>query len=78
MRPVPGSSGSSLAERDQDSCRWQESACGSVSTSSADARRKGVIGVGTPDVSQSFASSPSSSAVFQVGMLSHFWINEEA
>ena len=34
------------------------------------------MGVGTPDVSQ-FTASSSSSLVFQVGMLSHFWINEE-
>ena len=41
----------------------------SFSTSSANARMKGVCGVGTPDVSQSTTSSLSSSTVFQVGML---------
>ena len=40
--------------------------------------RRGAIGVSTPDVSQSTASSSSLSLVFQVGMLSHFWINGEA
>ena len=50
----------------------KKSAGGSVSASSADAWKKGAMGVTTPDVSQSTASSSSSSSVFQVGMLSHF------
>ena len=36
------------------------------------------MGVGTPAVSQSSASSSSSSLVSQAGMLSLFWINGEA
>ena len=39
---------------------------------------KGAMGVGTPDVLQSSASSPSSSAVFQVGVVFKFFINGEA
>ena len=50
----------------------KKSAGCSVSASSADARNKGAMGVGTPDVSQSTASSSFSSMLFQVGMLSHF------
>ena len=34
---------------------------------------KGSVGVGTPDMSQSLASSSSSSVVFQVGMLFKFF-----
>ena len=49
-----------------------KSAGGSLCASSFDARKKEGMGVGTLDVSQSTASSPSSSSVFQVGMLSHF------
>ena len=49
-----------------------------VSARSADARKKGGHRIGTPDVSQSIASSSSSSLVFQVGMLFHFWINGDA
>ena len=44
-----------------------------VARSSADTRRKGGMRIGTPDVSQSSASSSSSSAVFQVGMLFKFF-----
>ena len=82
-RPVPESSGASLAKRPP----WQVGlrlvhVAGSLlvvlSASSADARKKGAMGVGTPDVSQSTASSPSSSSVLQVCMLSHFWISGEA
>ena len=74
-RPVPESSGTSLAKRPHFESRIEThpsgkmSAGGSVSASSADARKKGARGVSTPDVSQSTASS---SLVFQVGMLSHF------
>ena len=50
----------------------KKSAGGSVSASSTDDRRKEATEVGTPDVSQSLASSSSLSFVFQVGMLSHF------
>ena len=39
---------------------------------------KGSMGVGTPDVSWSLASSSSSSKLFQVGILLKFLINEEA
>ena len=35
--------------------------------------RRGAKGVSTPDMSQSTASSSSSSLVLQVGILSHFW-----
>ena len=56
----------------------KKSAGGSVPTSSANTRRKGVCGVSASDVSQSSASSSSSSAVFQVGMLFKFFINGEA
>ena len=51
----------------------KKSAGSSVSTSSTNTRRKGVMGVGTPDVSWSSASSSSTSAVFQVGMLFKFF-----
>ena len=50
----------------------KKSAGGSVSACSTGTRRNGGMGVGTPDVLQSLASSSSSSAVFQVGMLSQF------
>ena len=76
---MPGSSGAlSLAERPHFESGTEthpggkKSAGGSVSASSANTRRKGALGVSTPDVSQSSASSTSSSVVFQVGMLSHF------
>ena len=39
--------------------------------------RRGAVGVGAPDLSQSTASSSSSSLVLQIGMLPHFWINGE-
>ena len=61
---MPGSSGTSFAKKSHlksgtETCpSGRKSACGSAS---ADTRRKGV---GTPDVSQSSASSSSSSAVF--------------
>ena len=50
----------------------KKSAGGSVSTSSAESRRKGGMGVSTPDVTESStssASSSSTSATFQVSML---------
>ena len=50
----------------------KKSAGGSVSTSSTESRRKGGMGVSTPDMpepSTSSASSSSTSATFQVGML---------
>ena len=40
--------------------------------------RRGAVGVSTPDVSQSRASSSASCLVLQVGMLSHFFINGES
>ena len=77
-RTVPGSSGASLAKRphlesgtETHSGGKKLAGCGALA-SSADARNKGAVGVGAPDVSQSTASSSSSSLVFQVGMLSHF------
>ena len=54
----------------------KKSAAGSVSTSSAETRRKGGMGVHVPDVPESSASSASSSstsAAFQVGMLFKFF-----
>ena len=53
----------------------KKSVGGAVSTSSTESRRKGGMGVGTPDVSQpstSSSSSSSTSAPFQVGMLFKF------
>ena len=56
-RPVPGSSGASLAKKLHLDSRTEthpggkKSACGSVSASSADTRRKGAMGVSIPDVS---------------------------
>ena len=77
-RPLPGSSGTSLAKRPHLESgngaypSGKKSAGGSVSTSSANTRRKGAMGVGTLDVLQSSASSSSSSAVLQDGMLFKF------
>ena len=74
-RPVPGSSGASLAKRPHlesgtGTCPGgKKSAGGSASASSADTRRKRTIGVSTPDVLQFSAFSSSSSVVFEVGML---------
>ena len=76
---VPGSSGPSLAKRpyletgNEAHPSGKKSAGGSVTTSSANTRRKGVHGVSAPDVLQSSASSSSTSAVFQVGMLFKFF-----
>ena len=56
----------------------KKSAGGSVSASSADARKKGAMGVSTPHMSPSTASSSSLPLVLQVYMHSHFWINGEA
>ena len=79
-----GSNGASLVKRHHLEsgtnafADGKKSAGGSVSASSADTRRKGPVGVSTPDVSQSTASSSSSSLVLQVGMLLHFldqWIS---
>ena len=78
MRPVSQSSGSSLAKRPHLEIRTEtylgsrKSAGGSVSVSYAKARKMGDSGTGTPDVSQSTASSSSLSSIVQVGMLSHF------
>ena len=91
-RPLSGSvlvtSGSSLPKRphmesgNEAHLSGKKSAGGSVSTSSAESRRKGGMGVGTPDVpepSTSSASSSSTSATFQVGMLFKFFLkNGEA
>ena len=74
---VPGSSGPSLAKRthletgNEAHPSSKKSADGSVSTSSADTRRKGTCG-------GQYSASSSSSAVFQVGMLFIFLINGEA
>ena len=79
---VPGPSGTSLAKRPHLECgneahpSGKKSAGGSVSTSSAETRRKGAMGVSTPDVPESSASSASlssTSAAFQVGMLFKFF-----
>ena len=54
----------------------KKSTSGSVSTSSIESRRKGGMGVSTPDVSEpstSSSSSLSTSATFQVGMLFKFF-----
>ena len=60
-------------ESGNEACQsGKKSTSGSVTTSSADTRRKGGCGISTPDVSPSSASSSSSSAVFQVGMLFSF------
>ena len=75
---VPGTSGASLPKRphlesgNEAPPSSKKSAGGSVSTSSVETRRKGGMGVGTPDVpepSASSASTSSTSAAFQVGML---------
>ena len=78
---VQGPSGASLAKRphlesgNEAHLSGMKSAGGSVSTSSAETRRKGGMGVGTPEMPESSASSASSSstsAAFQVGMLFKF------
>ena len=75
---VLGTSGASLPKRPQlesgnEAClSGKKSAGGSVSTSSAESRRKGGMRVSAPDVSEpstSSSSSSSPSATFQVGML---------
>ena len=75
---VPGTSGASLAKRpdweggNKAHLSGKKSASESVSTSSAQSRRKGGMGVGTADVpefSASTTSSLSKFAAFQVGML---------
>ena len=45
---------------------------------SADARKKGGIGLALLMCHSPTASSSSTSSILQVGMLSHFWINGEA
>ena len=79
---VPGTSGASLLKRphlesgNEAHPSDKKSTGGSVSTSSAESRRKGGMGFGTPDVSESSTSSASSSptsAMFQVGMLFKFF-----
>ena len=78
-RPVPGSSGPSSAKRphlesgNEAHPNGKKSAGGNVSTGSTNTRRKGSMGVSTPDVSWSSASSSSSSAFFWVGMLLKFF-----
>ena len=79
-RSVPGSSSASLAKRphlesgNEAHPNGKKSTGGSVSTSSANTRRKGGhVGINASDVLQSSASSSSSSAVFQVGMLFKFF-----
>ena len=75
---MPGSSGTFLVKKPnlksgtETHPGGKKSAGGSVSAGSDDARKKGAVGVGTPDASQTTASSTSSYLVFQVGMLSHF------
>ena len=76
-RPTPGSSGASLAKRphlesgNEAHPSGMKSTGGSVTTSSADARRE-AMGVGAPDVPPSSTSSSFLSAVFQVSMLFNF------
>ena len=80
-RSVPGTSGASLPKRphldsgNEAHPSGKKSAGGSVSTNSAESRRKGGVGVNVPDVpepSASSAFSSSTSATFQVGMLFKF------
>ena len=75
---VPGTSGASLPKRpyleseNEAHLSGKKSAGGSFSTRSAETRRKGVCGVGIPDVPESSASSASlssTSAAFLAGML---------
>ena len=84
---VPGTIGASLPKRphlesgNEARPSGKKSAGGSVSTSSAESRRKRVMGVSTldaPGPSTSSSSSSSTSAAFQVGMLFKFLINGEA
>ena len=84
---VPGTSGASLLKRphlesgNEAHLSDKKSAGGSVSTSSAETRRKGGVGVSIPDVpesSDSSTSSSSTSAAFEVGMLFKFLISGEA
>ena len=79
---VSGTSGASLPKRphlesgNEAHLSGKKSAGGSISTSSAETRRKGSMGVGIPDVpesSDSSASSSSTSVAFQVGMLFKFF-----
>ena len=79
---LPGTSGASLPKRPHmesvnEACpSGKKSAGGSVSTSSAESRRKGSVGFGTPDVPEpsiSSAFSSSTSATFQVGKLFNFF-----
>ena len=79
---VLGTSGASLPKRphlesgSEAHLGGKKSAGGSVSTSSAESRRKGGMGVSTPDLpkpSTSSHSSSSTSATFQVGMLFKFF-----
>ena len=85
-RPMSGSvsgiSGASLPKRPhlesgpEAHPHGKTSAGGSVSTSSAETRRKWGVGVSTPDVPESSASSASSSSTsadFQVGILFKFF-----
>ena len=75
-RPMPASGGAFLAKRPhlesgtETNPGGKKCAGSGVSASSADARK---MGAGTPNVSQTMASSSSSSLGFKVGMLSHFW-----
>ena len=85
---VPGTNGASLPKRPHlesgnEACpSGKKSAGGSISTSSAEARREGGMGgVSAPNVpepSSSSSSSSSTSATFQVCMFSNFLINGEA
>ena len=79
---VPGTSGASLPKRphlqsgNEAHPNGKKSASGSIPTSSPESRRKGGMGVSTPDVpepSTSSTSSSSTSATFQVGMLFKFF-----
>ena len=81
-RTMSGPSGASLAKRphlesgNEAHLSGKKSAGGSVLTSTAETRRKEGVGVSTPDVLESSASSASSSstsAAFQVGMLFKFF-----
>ena len=79
---LPGTRGASLPKRphlesgNEAHLSGKKSAGGSVSTSSAESRRKGGMGVSAPDVTEpstSSASSSSTSAPFQVGMIFKFF-----
>ena len=81
-RPVLGSGGASLAKRPQlewgtETYPGGKKSAGGVSANSADARKKGPVGVSAPDVSQ-FTASSSLSSFFRLVCFLIFWISGEA